>query len=180
MPSRLPFPTRRSGYRSRLNRRQSPIRIAIVPPLSVMAASMITALPVMTDQPILPSFGLLMLLGWRLLRTNSWPLWAGFPLGVWDDLFSGQPMGSAALSWSAILLALQFVESRVAFRNYWTDWMAASVSLAFASCAGLYIVGLIQPRPAPAILIPQLIFAILCFPLVLRICARLDRWRLST
>ena len=54
-----------------------------------MLGSMLTALPLVSGLPLVPPFGFLMLLAWRFVRPGLLPVWAGLPLGLWDDLFSG-------------------------------------------------------------------------------------------
>ncbi|MFX5813291.1 hypothetical protein ABTE31_21535, partial [Acinetobacter baumannii] len=66
-----------------------------VPALSVMVGSAVTLWPFIATFPILPPFGLLMLLGWRLTKPDSLRIWAPLPLGLFDDLISGQPLGTA-------------------------------------------------------------------------------------
>lgn len=171
---------RRSAYKSRLNREQSRFRVLFLPALSVIFGSMVTALPFILDHPFMPSFGLLMLLGWRMLRPGIWPLWAGFPLGLVDDLYSGQPLGSAVIAWSLILIVFHILEARMAWRSYWRDWIFAVLAIGFAQFLGLFIVGIMQPRPDALVLVPQILASALIFPLILRLCAMLDRWRLST
>lgn len=176
----LPVRLRRAGNRSQFNRRQSPLRVRAGPALSVMAGSLVTTLPIILDDPLLPPIGLLMLISWRLLRSDCFPLWAGAPLGLWDDLFSGQPLGSAIISWSLILLAYEFLEMRIVWVNYWTSWLVGIIAISFALLFGLATVGMFQPRPEAIVIIPQIIIAALCLPIIQRITARVDRWRLST
>ena len=73
-------------YESRIERYQSPLRMRAVPFLTIMAASMLTALPFFTEGPLLPPMGLMMLLAWRLMRPGLLPVWAGLPLGLFDDV----------------------------------------------------------------------------------------------
>jgi hypothetical protein len=40
------------------------------------------------------------------------PVWAGTLLGLFDDMVSGQPMGSAITLWSITMLALDVIEAR--------------------------------------------------------------------
>ena len=37
---------------------------------------------------------------------------------MFDDLFSGQPMGSAMLLWSVAMIALEAIEQRFPWRGY--------------------------------------------------------------
>jgi rod shape-determining protein MreD len=167
-------------YESRIERVQSPWRILLVPILSVMAGSMITAMPVFTAGPLLPPFGYMILLAWRLMRPGVWPTWIGLPLGLFDDLFSGQPFGSAALLWSLTMLAIEFIDSRAIWRDHVQDWMIAIVAIILVLIGGLGIQGLAHRAPALDVLVPQIFLSALLYPLVVRMCATFDRWRLAT
>ncbi len=72
----------------------------------------------------------MILIAWRLVRPGLLPLWIGMPLGAFDDLFSGQPFGSAIMLWSLAMLALEAVEARFPWRNVWQDWAAAAALIA--------------------------------------------------
>jgi cell shape-determining protein MreD len=93
------------SYESRIDREQSPLKMLIIPIASVLLGSMVTAMPFFPDGPMLPPIGFMLFLGWRLMRPGIWPVWAGLPFGLFDDLFSGQPFGSSALLWSLSILA---------------------------------------------------------------------------
>jgi rod shape-determining protein MreD len=97
-----------------------------------------------------------------------------------DDLFSGQPFGSAGLLWSLAMLALEIIDSRAIWRDFFQDWLIASLLITAVLLGGLWIAGLAHAAPEPSLLIPQIILSILLYPLVVRICARLDCWRLAT
>jgi rod shape-determining protein MreD len=166
-------------YETRIERYQSPWKMLLVPILSVMAGSMITALPVFSDGPMLPPLGYMIMLGWRLMRPGIWPAWVGLPFGLFDDLFSGQPFGSAALLWSFTMLAIEIIDARAAWRDHVQDWLIATVAIMLVLAGGLAISGLAHRAPEIRTIVPQIIVSILAFPLVVRLCARLDRWRLT-
>jgi rod shape-determining protein MreD len=151
-----------------------------IPIASVILSSMVTTLPIFTAEPLLPPFGLLMILGWRLMRPGLLPVWSGTPFGFMDDLFSGQPFGSAGLLWSLAILALEIIDSRVIWRDYLQDWLIAAMLITAVLLGGLWTAGLAHAAPEPRLLIPQIILSILLYPLVVRGCARLDNWRLAT
>jgi rod shape-determining protein MreD len=167
-------------YESRLYREQSPFRMFAIPVASVMLASMLTAMPVLEDQALLPPFGFLIFLGWRLLQPGLWPMWAGLPFGLFDDIFSGQPFGSAGLLWSLMMIAIQLIDVRAVWRDHWQDWLIAAVTIIIALFMGHWIVGLAFTKPGAVTLMPQIMLSVLLFPLVIRFCARLDRIRLAT
>nr|WP_315457307.1 rod shape-determining protein MreD [uncultured Sphingorhabdus sp.] len=167
-------------YESRFDREQSTLKMLAIPIASIVLASMITALPIFTAEPLLPPFGLLMFLSWRLMRPGLLPVWSGVPFGLMDDVFSGQPFGSAGLLWSLAMLVIEIIDSRAIWRDYLQDWLIAAVLIAAILLGGLWITALAYAAAQPVVLIPQIILSILLYPLVVRICARLDSWRLAT
>ena len=52
---------------------QPPLRTVLVPILSTLAGSAMAILPIIATEPIIPPFGLMLLLAWRLLRPEMWP-----------------------------------------------------------------------------------------------------------
>jgi rod shape-determining protein MreD len=64
-----------------------------VPAATVVAASLLAALPIVSSSGWYPDFGYLALIGWRLLRADPWPAWWAAPLGLVNDLFTGYPIG---------------------------------------------------------------------------------------
>lgn len=168
------------SYESRLNREQSPLRMLAIPIFSVLLGSMVTTLPFIETQAVLPPFGLMIFLAWRLLRPGLWPTWAGLPFGMFDDVFSGSPFGSAALIWSLIMIAIELIDSRAVWRDHFQDWLIASFMIVIALFGGLFFVGLAYVRPDAITLLPQIMLSILTYPLVVRLVAWLDRWRLAT
>jgi rod shape-determining protein MreD len=175
------LPTRPAReYESRFDREQSMLKMLAIPIASVALASMITALPIFTDEPLLPPFGLLMFLSWRLMRPGLLPVWSGVPFGLMDDLFSGQPFGSAGLLWSLAMLIIEIIDSRAIWRDHVQDWLIAAILIAAVLLGGLWIAGMAHAAPEPIVLLPQIILSILLYPLAVRICARLDSWRLAT
>ncbi|MFN3619777.1 rod shape-determining protein MreD [Sphingorhabdus sp.] len=167
-------------YESRFDREQSLLKMLAIPIASVILASMVTTLPVLTAEPLVPPFGLLMFLSWRLMRPGLLPVWSGVPFGLIDDLFSGQPFGSAGLLWSLAMLTVEVIDARAIWRDYLQDWLIAALLITAVLLGGVWIAGMAHAAPDPVIVLPQIILSILLYPLVVRICARLDSWRLAT
>ena len=167
-------------YESRFDREPSTLKMLAFPIASVMLSSMVTTMPFLMSQPLLPPLGLMMMLAWRMMRPGLLPMWAGLPFGLVDDLFSGQPFGSAGLIWSLVMLAIEVIDTRAIWRDHLQNWFVASVLIAAALLAGLGLAGLAHARPDAVVLLPQIILSILLYPLVVRICAQLDKWRLAT
>lgn len=162
----------------RINRAPSPLLALTVPWLSVVLASVLPTLPTIASAPLLPPFGFLVFIAWRQLRPGLLPVWSGLPLGFIDDLYSGQPMGSAVLLWSSATIALEIIEARLPWRHFAMEWVVAcgmivgylGLSLALSNAAG---------GSAPfVVLMPQLLLSILLYPLVGRVVSALDRFRL--
>lgn len=155
-------------------------RMRAVPVLSVVIGSFASALPLIASWPLLPPIGLVLLIAWRLLRPELWPLWIGLPLGLLDDLVSGNPLGTAMMLWTLILIAADLGENQLVWRDYWLDWVLATAAIASYIVLAMFATSLTGGgSPAFAPLLPQLVASAFAFPLALRLCARLDRWRLD-
>ncbi len=163
---------------NQLNRVPSPLLAHTAPWLSVMLASLIPAMPVIASAPVLPPFGLLLLLAWRQVRPGVLPVWAGLPLGTFDDLFSGQPFGSAILLWSLAMIGLDMIEARFPWRSYWLDWLVSAGLLCACQALGLAFANAAGGSAALIVIVPQLATAILLYPLAGRLVSALDRMRL--
>lgn len=153
-------------------------RARIVPIASTIAGSAGSLLPFIAVSPVLPPFGLLMLLGWRLLRPEMWPAWVGLPLGLVDDLIGARPLGSSAALWTLALLALDLVDNRLFWRDYWVEWLLASVAIIACIGGGWLLAGFTGGGGTALAIVPQIAMAIFCFPAAARLCAALDHWRL--
>lgn len=169
---------RSDAYGSRINRSHSPLLANIIPWLSILLGSLLPIFAIAAALPMVPPLGFLALLAWRLVRPGLLPVWAGFPLGLFDDLFSGQPFGFAILFWSVSMLVIEFVELRLPWRAFWQDWFTAGLLVTAYILSGWLLSGASPTLPALVALVPQLLMSILIFPIVARIVARLDRLRL--
>lgn len=164
-------------YQARLNREPSQLALVGIPTGSVMLGSMATLLPIIASMPVLPPFGLLFLIAWRMLVRDLWPVWAALPLGLFDDMFSGQPIGSAMLIWTLVFFVIDLFDRGMMWRDYRQDWGIASGLIALALGGGLWIANATGGDTGLLVILPQIIFAALLYPLVVRACAALDRLR---
>ena len=169
---------RSDAYGSRINRSHSPLLANVIPWLSILLGSLLPVFAIAAALPMVPPLGFLTLLAWRLVRPGLLPVWAGFPLGLFDDLFSGQPFGFAILFWSASMLVIEFVELRLPWRAFWQDWFTAGLLVIAYILSGWLLSGAAPTLPSLVALVPQLLMSILIFPFIARIVARLDRLRL--
>lgn len=166
-------------YGQRINRAPSAWRVLSVPYLSIMLASLAPVLLIADVMPLAPSLGFLLLLGWRMVRPGLLPLWAGAPLGAFDDLVSGQPFGSAILLWSLVMIAIELIETRFPWRGFWQDWFTAGVMAAAYWLASLLVSGAPVTPDLLLAALPQALLAILLYPIMARMVASLDRFRLA-
>jgi rod shape-determining protein MreD len=152
---------------------EKPPRAVWLAPLSVMLGSLMTLLPVIASVPFLPPFGLMVLLGWRMVRGDSMRVWVPVLLGFFDDMVSGQPLGSAMLLWTICVLAIDVLDTRLVWRDFWQDWLIASGAIGFCLIAGRLVASPFGAHVDTALLLQVLTSAAL-FPLIYRLCAWLD------
>lgn len=175
---RLNLRSRSDAYGRRINRDHSVVLAHAVPWITIMVGSLVPIVPIASAVPLMPPLGFMLLIAWRLVRPGLLPLWAGFPLGLFDDLFSGQPLGSAILLWSIAMLAIEAVEARFPWRGFLLDWIAAAAVIALYLFVSAIFSGADVGSAVGFALIPQFAFSVLLFPLIARIVSALDRLRL--
>ncbi|MCF8708304.1 rod shape-determining protein MreD [Rhizorhapis sp. SPR117] len=164
--------------RSTIAEDRSRLRTQGTPVVTVMLGSATTILPLIAVTPTMPPFGLLILLAWRLLRPELWPVWIAVPLGLFDDIMSGQPLGSAMFLWTVTLVGIEMLSNKLLWRDYWQDWLIAAVSISFCLLGGFYFARLLTGGGSILVVLPQIALSILLFPTAVRLCALIDRWRL--
>ncbi len=163
---------------NRINRAPSPWVAGGLPWVMVMFASMAAFSPVVASAPVVPPLAFMVFLAWRMLRPSLLPVWAGLPLGAFDDLFSGQPLGSAILLWSAAMLAMEWIDNRFLWRSFLQDWVAASLLLTAYLALGAAFAGLAAGYFLPMVIGPQVLVTVALYPLVTQLVALFDRIRL--
>ena len=152
---------------------------AYVPALSVMLASLLSALPIVSTSGWWPDFGFLVLIAWRLLRADAWPAWWAAPLGFVHDLLTGNPIGLSIALWTAVMLALDLVDRRTIFRDYWIEWALAALLLLAAESAEWWVAGITGAPFAYGSILPPMLISTFAFPIAAWLVSRLDTWRLG-
>jgi rod shape-determining protein MreD len=151
-----------------------------IPALSVVVGSLFSLLPIVSATGWWPNVGLLMLLAWRLLRADAWPAWWAAPLGFANDLITGSPIGLSISLWSAIMIAMDILDRRTMWRDYWIEWAIAALFIGLAELAQWRVAAILGASvPINMSTGPSIIVSVLCFPVAAFIAARLDRWRLG-
>lgn len=164
--------------RRRINREPSAFLARGTPWLTVMLAALLPGLTMIASAPVLPPFAFLVFISWRQLRPGLLPIWAGLPLGIFDDLYSGQPFGSAVLLFSAAAIALDLIEARLPWRNFMTEWLVATGLIVLYIAAALALANLSGAQTPLRVTWPQIVISVLAYPLVGRFVALADRFRL--
>ncbi|HET9639231.1 MAG TPA: rod shape-determining protein MreD [Allosphingosinicella sp.] len=150
-----------------------------VPILSTLAAALLALYPFVATWAIVPDFAFLVLIAWRLLRPELWQAHMALPLGLFNDLVAGLPLGQSMALWTLTFLILDIVDSRVGWRDYWLDWLFAASAILFYTAGGWYVARQMGSVTPFAVLLPQLALSVFAYPLVARLVVALDRWRLS-
>lgn len=159
---------------------KGPSRYALfVPAITAVAASLLSALPIVSTNGWFPDFGYLLLLSWRLLRADPWPAWWAAPLGLINDLFTGYPIGFSIALWSATMLALDLIDRRTMWRDYWIEWMLAAVLIAIDEWLHWRVTWMVGADVPFTMMLPQLLISIFAFPLSAWVVSRVDAWRLG-
>jgi len=166
------------AFGTRINREPDPLLAMGLPWLTIILAALAPLSPIIAPAPVLPPLAFLALIAWRLLRPNLLPLWAWLPLGLIDDLFSGQPFGSGIMLFSLALIALDLFEGRFPWRNFWQNWAVAAVLIvAYLAIAGL-VSGAQLTLVQMGVIVPQALLSVVLFPIMAALIGLLDRLRL--
>jgi rod shape-determining protein MreD len=150
-----------------------------VPAVSVVLAALVGLLPIVAQVGWGPSVGFLMLIAWRLLRGDAFPGWWAAPLGLWNDLVTGGPLGLSVFVWPLAMLLLDLADRRTMWRDYWIEWLLAAVLLFISAVVGWEVDAQMGARQEFHMIWTPLLIAILAFPLAAWAASRLDRWRLG-
>ncbi|MDB5685650.1 MAG: hypothetical protein JWR77_239 [Rhizorhabdus sp.] len=157
----------------------APLKPRLVPILSTIAGSATVLLPMVSTAPVMPQFGLLMLLSWRLLRPEMWPAWMALPLGLADDLLNGHFIGTSMAVWTIAFLAFDWIDHHVMWRDYRMEWMIAATTILIVDAATWALSQTPGSSSEIVTALPLAIVGILIFPIMVRLTAVLDRWRLQ-
>ncbi len=155
-----------------------PISISswLIPVASVIGGSLMTLVPLIATIPILPPFGLMMLVAWRLGRPDALPVWSPLAFGLFDDLLSGQPLGSAMLLWTGLILTVDLLDQRLVARDFWQDWLLASGAIGGCLLLGRFIAVPLDAH-VDTLLLLQILLSLMLYPLATQLCAWLDNKR---
>jgi rod shape-determining protein MreD len=87
-------------------------------------------------------------------------------------------MGLSVLLWSATMLALDLIDRRTMWRDYWIEWVVAAVLLAVDQWLQWRIAALTGADVPAWRMATPLVISICVFPVSAWLVARIDAWRL--
>jgi rod shape-determining protein MreD len=154
-------------------------RRRFIPVVTTGLAILLGLFPLVVSSVIMPDLGFLVLITWRLLRPEIWMPSAALGFGLFDDLVSGHPLGQSMALWTIIFLLFDLLETRINYKDFWTDWLFAAGAIILHTIGAWYIALLMHSHNAFNLLLPPIVIAVLIYPLVARLVLGFDRWRLS-
>jgi rod shape-determining protein MreD len=81
--------------------------------------------------------------------------------------------------WSLALMAIEVIEARFPWRGFWQDWFTAGLIAAAYWLAAMLVSGAAITMEAVSVAAPQALLSILLYPIMARLVARLDQFRLA-
>lgn len=148
------------------------------PPTTILVASLLSVLPVFTPGAWWPDLAFLVLVAWRLRRTDAFPGWWAVPFGLFNDLVTGQPIGLSVVTFTLAMIVITFADIRLRWRSHWTEWAVAAVLVALAELVE-WQANAFSGAPSPIrSLLPAIAIGALVFPLVALLIEKIDDFRL--
>lgn len=166
-----------AGSTAAVRRRES--RRRTVPVVTTVLACLLGLFPLVATVPLVPDIGFLVLITWRLLRPEIWVPSIALGFGLFDDLVSGHPIGQSMALWTIIFLMFELIDSRIGYKDFWIDWLYATLAIILHTAASWYVARLMDSTSAFTLLLPQIGIAVLLYPVLARLVLALDRWRLA-
>ena len=77
------------------------------------------------------------------------------------------------------MLALDLIDRRTMWRDYWTEWALAALLIAISEWLQWRVAALVGARIEFSKMVPAIIVSICVFPLTAWLVSRLDAWRLG-
>jgi rod shape-determining protein MreD len=100
-------------------------------------------------------------------------------LGFVNDLFTGYPIGFSIALWSATMLALDLIDRRTMWRDYWIEWVLAAVLISIDEWLQWRVAKVVDGAPPLSRMMPSIVISFCVFPVFAWLIARIDAWRLG-
>lgn len=148
---------------------------AAVPALSVLVLLWVMTAPLLLPVPVFPQLGLLAIFVWATFQPGLMPPWLAFLLGIVADLMFSQPIGVNATLFAVTAAFVRVFEARYGHHSHDFDWGLASLVITIASLLGAQLMALAaRPVPLPP-LGWQIATSIIAYPMVVWLCAAIQR-----
>lgn len=148
------------------------------PPATILLASMLALFPVLTPGSWWPDIALLVLIAWRLRRTDAFPGWWSVPFGLFNDLVTGQPIGLSVVTFTLAMIVINMADIRLRWRTHWSEWAIATALVALAELIEWQVNAIAGASAPIRTLLPPIAIAALLFPLIAVLIEKLDDFRL--
>ena len=77
------------------------------------------------------------------------------------------------------MLALDLIDRRTMWRDYWIEWVLAAVLIAIDQWLQWRVAKLVGGAPDFVKMVPTIVISVCVFPVVAWFIARIDAWRLG-
>jgi len=77
------------------------------------------------------------------------------------------------------MLALDLIDRRTMWRDYWIEWVLAAVLITIDEWLQWRVAKLVDAAPSFTRVVPALIISVCVFPAFAWVVARIDAWRLG-
>nr|WP_279380274.1 rod shape-determining protein MreD [Sphingosinicella soli] len=141
----------------------------------VIIAFAVMTLPMFAPLPVMPNFGLLLVLLWTLYRPQQMPEWTGLPMGLVGDILLGTPVGTNGLLLPLFMILVRYADAYIRRPNWIGDWLFG-IPMLFVYHLALWRLCAIVADPIPFLpLATQTAATIAVYPLAAHIFARAQR-----
>ena len=79
-----------------------------------------------------------------------------------------------------MFVLLETIDRKAVSRDYWQDWLIASIATVFVLVGGMLIVDLQSNMLRLDLLAPQILLSTLLYPFLTRFIGAIDNWRVAS
>lgn len=147
----------------------------LVPAATVVLLLVLLTAPIILPWPALPALGLVAVFVWTTFQPGLMPPWLAFVLGLIADTLSGTPFGVEATLFAMTVIAVQLFERRFGHHRFGFDWIVLGVVAVVHAVLQWQFLGFAGVDGALRPLLIQAVTTALAYPLVVLLCARVQR-----
>ena len=125
---------------------------------------------------VAPNLGLVAVFYWTVYRPDLMPAIAVLPLGLWQDLLNGEPMGLNGLTLLIVYGVIVFQRTFFRGKSFLVVWWAFGLTAAFAALVfWLAVIGWHLSFVDPTPLVFQVVLTLTVFPFLYWLLSRIQR-----